>query len=120
MEPRSDKELRRLEELAHLMDEAVGIPGTELRVGLDPLVGLVPGAGDTLTAVVSLWIVFRARRLGVSRGVLLKMAANVAIDWLVGSIPVLGDLFDFGWKANRRNLRLMRRDLEAREEGGAG
>jgi hypothetical protein len=93
------------------MDEAVGVPGTRIRLGLDALLGLVPGVGDVVGAVVSGRVLLASARLGVPAPVLARMAGNMAIDALVGEIPLLGDLFDIGWKANRRNLDLLERHL---------
>lgn len=104
--------LRRVQLVATVLDDAVRIPGTSFRVGLDPVVGLVPGLGDLLGGVASLYIILEAGRAGAPASVLLRMAANVGIDTVVGSIPVLGDLFDFGWKSNTRNARLLERHLE--------
>lgn len=101
-----------LRALGHLLDEAFPIPGTRFRVGFDSLVGLVPGVGDGLTSVLSAYIVVQAARLGVPVPVLARMLLNVAVDGLVGTVPVLGDLFDAGWKANTRNLALLRAELE--------
>lgn len=103
--------LRRLEGLVGLLDDRFRIGG--FRFGLDGLLGLAPGVGDAATGLVAAYVVFEAWRLGASTPTLVRMAANVAIDAAVGSIPVLGDLFDFAWKANRRNLDLLRRELSA-------
>lgn len=110
----ADEERSRLPELrrlVRLMDEAVGVPGTRIRLGLDALLGLVPGVGDVVGAVVSGRVLLASARLGVPAPVLARMAGNMAIDALVGEIPLLGDLFDIGWKANRRNLDLLERHL---------
>lgn len=96
----------RLRRLAHLLDDAIPLPGGR-RVGLDPLIGLIPGVGDAAGALMSAYILVEASRLGASRAVLLRMLANVGVEALVGSIPFLGDLFDAGWKANARNVRLL-------------
>ena len=104
--------LARLERLVRLLDERFSLGG--FRFGLDGLLGLVPGVGDTLGALASAWLVLEARRLGAPRSVLLRMLVNLLLDYLVGAVPVLGDLFDFGFKANRRNLDLLRRALAAR------
>ncbi len=104
--------LARLERLADLLDTRWRIPGTSLRFGLDGVASILPLAGDTATACVSGYLIWQSARLGASRMALLGMAANVALDWAVGSIPLLGTLFDVGFKANRRNMRLLRRHLE--------
>jgi hypothetical protein len=93
--------------LARVLDDAIPIPGTSYRIGLDPLLGLVPGVGDLLGAVLSTWILVVASRLGAPPTVIARMGLNLALDALVGLVPVAGDLFDVGWKANARNLRLL-------------
>lgn len=102
-----------LEFLARWLDDVFKIPGVGIRFGLDVLIGLIPGLGDTASSAVSLYILTAATRYGVSRYTILRMAANLAIDYVVGSIPFLGDLFDVYWKANRRNINLLRRHAEA-------
>ncbi len=98
--------------LARLLDDAIPIPGTEWRIGIDPLLGLVPVLGDALGAVLSSWLVVVAVRRRAPFGVLARMGLNIAIDTVVGSVPVLGDAFDAGWKSNVRNLRLLEDWLE--------
>ena len=99
--------LRVLRRVALLLDEAVAIPGTGIRVGLDPLLGLLPGFGDVAGGLLSLSIVAGASRAGVPNSVLLRMLGNIALDTVFGALPILGDLFDAGWKANARNVRLL-------------
>lgn len=108
--------LRRARAASRLLDEAVGVPGTEARVGLDPVVGLVPGGGDAVAAAVSLYVVFEAWRLGVSRWTLARMVANVAVDAAGGSVPVVGTLFDATWKANQRNVALLAAEVDGSTE----
>lgn len=116
--PRSRAErISRLDALATLLDTAFVIPGTNIRFGFDALVGLVPGIGDALTTAVSLWIVKEARALGAPRHLIVRMLGNVAIDGLVGAVPLLGDAFDVVWKSNRRNMQLLRRHLEREARG---
>jgi hypothetical protein len=109
--------LERLRRLSWWLDSRWTIPGTRIGFGLDGIASLVPVAGDTATAVVSAWIVAEAARYGVPKSLLVRMAANVGIDWLVGSIPVLGTIFDVAFKANRRNINLLHRHLEERLAG---
>ncbi len=111
---RSDA-LDRVELIAWLLDNSIPIPGTGRRVGLDGVIGLVPGVGDLLSAGVSLLVVVRAAQFQLPRVVLARMLANVALDLVVGAIPVLGDAFDLWFKASTRNLDLMRRYLAAPE-----
>lgn len=107
-----------IERLATLMDDAFRVPGTRWRFGWDGVIGLIPGVGDAATAVVALVPVAAAWRLGASRWVIARMLANVAVDSAVGALPVVGDAFDFYFKANRRNARLLRRVRETRPRGG--
>ena len=107
--------LQRLDFLANLLDSAILIPGTNIRFGADAVIGLVPGIGDAVTTALSAWIVYEAHRLGVPRHVLVRMIGNVAIDGLFGAVPLVGDLFDVMWRANKRNMRLLREHLEGAE-----
>ncbi len=103
--------LRRMDRVASLFDDGVKLPVVGVRVGIDPLVGLLPVAGDTIAAVVSLYLVVEAARLGVRKRTLVRMLLNVGVDFAVGSVPLVGDLFDVFWKANRRNLNLVLDDV---------
>lgn len=98
--------------LARVLDTAFRVPGTNFRVGLDPILGLVPGAGDVLGGVLSTYVLLLAAQAGASKPVLLRMLGNVGVDVLVGTVPLLGDLFDAGFKANARNVALLERFLE--------
>jgi hypothetical protein len=95
--------------LASLLDDMFRIPGTAIRFGLDPLIGLVPALGDLLTGAASFLIIFSAWQRQLPKVTVARMMANVAIDTLVGSIPLLGDAFDVAWKSNRKNLNLLQR-----------
>ncbi|OBY27009.1 DUF4112 domain-containing protein [Leisingera sp. JC1] len=106
------KELQTLERLAQRMDRAFRVPLVGVRVGWDSVAGLVPGIGDVLALGPAGYILYRGYRMGASAPVLARMAANIGIDTLVGSIPLAGDLFDVAWKANTRNTALLRRHLE--------
>ena len=101
--------VERLRRVARLLDSAIGIPGTRFRVGFDGLVGLIPGGGDALTALFALWIVYEARRLGLPGTKIARMLLNVGVDAAIGVVPVLGDLFDFAFKANLRNIAIIDR-----------
>ncbi len=101
--------LDRLRTLSRVLDDLVRVPGTRFRFGLDPIIGLVPGLGDAAGAVFAGFILLAGARLGAPPAVLLRMVGNIALDALVGAIPVVGDAFDFGFKANRRNLALLER-----------
>ena len=113
--PRSRAErIARLDALATLLDTAFVVPGTNIRFGIDAMIGLVPGIGDAITTLMSLYIVREARALGVPRRVIARMLMNVALDGVVGAVPLLGDAFDVMWRANRRNMALLQSHL-ARE-----
>jgi len=98
---------------AYWLDAGIRIPGTNLRFGLDPILGLLPAVGDAAGAVLAGWILVAAVQLGASRATLLRMAGNVALDAGLGAVPYLGDAFDFAWKANLRNVALLERHLAA-------
>jgi hypothetical protein len=100
-----------LARLARLLDAAVRVPGTDFRVGLDALLGLVPGVGDLAGAAMSGYIVLAAVRAGAPATVLVMMLTNVAVDTLGGAVPLVGDLFDAGWRSNTRNVALLERHL---------
>ena len=105
---RADVE-RSLEQLSRAMDGLFRIPGTGWRIGLDALVGLVPGVGDFATTAVSLYILAAGVRYRVPKVTLLRMASNIAVDYLLGSVPLVGDLFDAAWKSNQMNVELLKR-----------
>lgn len=100
--------MRDLELLAHWLDTRFRLPGTRIRFGLDSVIGLIPGVGDAVTTLPAAYILLRAHRMGVPRTLLVRMGWNVAMDVAIGAIPVVGDLFDLGFKANRRNIELLR------------
>ena len=105
--PYGPVDLEHLKLLARLMDSAFEIPGLRLRFGLDAILGLLPGIGDLAASFVSLYILQEAQRRGVSRVTLTRMSFNILIDWLVGSVPLLGDAFDVVWKSNLKNVELL-------------
>jgi Domain of unknown function (DUF4112) len=105
--------IKRLERLARLLDSAYRVPGTRIRFGLDPLLGLLPGVGDVASAALSAYLVYEARRLGVSSPMLARMIGNIGLDLMIGAVPLAGDVADVFWRANKRNMRLLRRHLDA-------
>lgn len=111
--PEALASLNRLRRVAWLMDRSIPIGG-RFRVGLDPLLGLIPGLGDWVGAGVSLWMIYEAMRLGLPTAVLARMGVNVAVEAAFGSVPVLGDFFDAAWQANQRNLALVERHYDGR------
>jgi uncharacterized protein DUF4112 len=108
--------VERIDRLATLLDTVFIIPGTNVRFGADALIGLVPGIGDTITTALSAYIVYEAYQLGVPHHVLARMIANVAFDSVTGVVPVAGDVLDVFWRANRRNMRLLREHLDRQGE----
>jgi nitrate reductase NapE component len=98
--------LRNIRFFARLLDQSILLPGG-YRIGIDPVIGLIPGIGDLIGTALSLYIVYQAARLGISKSVLLRMSGNVLLEMLIGEIPILGDIFDAVWKANVRNARLV-------------
>jgi Domain of unknown function (DUF4112) len=107
-------ELLRIRRLADLLDSRWRIPLTPWRIGVDGIAGLVPGVGDTLGMAISAYVVYQASRFGIPKSLLMRMVANVGVDWVVGSVPILGSVFDVAFKANQRNLDLLTRHLERR------
>lgn len=107
-----DDRLRHLDNLSEILDSAFAIPGTRFRIGLDGILGLLPGIGDATGAALSIYLIFEAARLGLPLSTLLRMVGNVAIETAVGAIPIVGDIFDIAWKANMRNIALVRAHSE--------
>lgn len=106
-----------LDDLARYLDGLFRIPGTDWRFGLDAIIGLVPNVGDTITSFASFYILVAGVRYGVPKITLLRMAFNIAVDYLIGSIPFIGDAFDFFWKANQQNMDLIRTRAAGRGQG---
>ena len=118
--PRQAQGLEALRKVAQVLDSAFAVPGTSYRVGLDPILGLVPGLGDLVSPLFTIGILWQARDLALPRIVQLRMIFNVAIDSLLGAVPVVGDLFDFAWKANNRNMALLERHAQEQRTASAG
>jgi hypothetical protein len=108
----SEPQIERLRTISRVLDTAFSIPGTRFRFGLDAIIGLVPGVGDIIGGLFSTYIIFKAARLGAPKATLTRMVVNTGIDTLVGEIPLLGDLFDFGFKSNIRNMALLEDHLQ--------
>jgi hypothetical protein len=103
------RRLELLRQVAIALDSAVAVPGTSFRFGLDPILGLIPGIGDLVSPLFAIGIIWQARDLRIPRVVQMRMILNVAIDAITGIVPLVGDLFDFAWKANTKNLALLER-----------
>lgn len=108
--PTGARRLQRLDRLAWVLDRS--IPIGRCRIGLDPIIGLLPGAGDWIGAMLSLYVLYEGARLGVPRSVLTRMTGNILLETVVGAVPVVGDLFDFAWKANTRNMALIQQHYD--------
>ena len=108
---------RRIEALEKLLERAFVIPGPKIPVGVDSIAGLVPVAGDQVTAAMGIYLVWEARNLGMSKWQLARMLGNVGFDTLVGAVPVAGDVFDFMFRSNTRNLKIIRRHLDRHHPG---
>jgi len=119
IDPQHEHRLRRIHLIARLMDDAVSLPGTNLRLGWDSIIGLAPGIGDAATACISGWLVYEAKQLGVPKWKLARMLGNIGIDTVVGAIPLLGDVFDVAFKANRKNARIIREHFGRTEDFGS-
>ena len=116
----TDPRLRWVERIAQLMDSQFQLPGTRFRFGLDPLLGLLPVVGDLSTTAVSVALLLTMLRHGASGAVVVRMALNILIDTVVGGIPILGNLFDFAFKSNERNVALLRRHYAEGHHAGSG
>ena len=106
------KNLNKIRKIAKILDSAIGIPGTKFRIGLDPILGLIPGGGDLIAGIISAYMIYLATRFGLEKREIFKMFKNVAIETAVGSVPIAGDIFDAYFKANMRNLEILEKHLE--------
>jgi hypothetical protein len=118
--PTDDRAVAALRKWSVLLDSAFRVPGTRVTFGLDPILGLIPGIGDWTSPLFAALVLVHAARLRIPRVVQLRMLINAAIDFGIGIIPVVGDLFDFGWKANVRNLDLLERHARPGTVAGSG
>ncbi len=106
-----EQKLAHIRGLARFLDESIPVPGTKYKIGVEPIVGLIPGVGDFFGVTLSAYIILRAADLGVSAATIVRMIINLAIDGVIGSLPFVGDLFDLVWKANKRNLMIVETEL---------
>jgi len=104
--------LARLDQLSKVFDTAFAIPGTNIRFGVEAFLRLVPGIGDVAASALSCWLIYEASQLGIPQHILWRMIANILVEGAAGTVPIAGDLFDIGWRANRRNVRLLREYFE--------
>jgi hypothetical protein len=109
----TETELAQLRQLSHLWDQAIGIPGTKWRIGLESIIGLLPIGGDWIGLVMSSYILFHAVKFNLPRSIMVRMVINILIDAIVGAVPILGDLFDTTWKANTKNVNLLEAHLKS-------
>jgi uncharacterized protein DUF4112 len=116
----TEESVARVEALARLMDGVFTLPGTNLRLGLDAIVGLVPVAGDVISGLISSYLIWEARRIGAPRWLVARMMTNTLLDTTLGAIPLVGDAFDVMFRANMRNMALLRRHMEGRGLREAG
>jgi len=110
----SEESMARLEAVGRLMDGAFEVPGTNIRLGLDAVIGLVPVAGDMISGIVSSYLIWEARQLGAPPWLIARMMANTLLDTTIGAIPLVGDAFDLMFRANMKNMALLRRHMEKR------
>lgn len=110
---KSPQEIRqRVEALEMLLERSLHIPGTRIPIGLDSIIGLIPVLGDLITTAMGAYLIWEARNLGMSKWQLVRMTANVGVDTVIGAIPLIGDAFDFVWRSNSKNLRIIRKHLD--------
>jgi hypothetical protein len=108
---RREETQQRLRRIAKLMDSQIRVPVLGLRIGADAVLGLVPGVGDAITGLIGAYLIYEAQRLGIPRSAVLRMVANIVFDTAVGAIPVAGDIWDFFFRANDRNMQILARHL---------
>ena len=118
--PSRDEVVARLDAIANLLDNAFTLPGTNIRFGIDGIIGLVPGIGDLVTTALSSYLIWEARRLGLPRWKIARMVGNVAFDTVIGVVPLIGDAADVLFKANRRNMRIIRDHLDVEDRRDRG
>ena len=112
----NEEKLLRLKRLSHNLDEAITIPGTEHKIGIDPIIGLIPGGGDLIGGVLSIYIMHAGIKMGMPKATIIRMFGNVALEFVIGCIPIIGDLFDAMWKSNQRNVKLIEDSIISEEK----
>ena len=112
----NEEKLLRLKRFSHNLDEAFTIPGTKHKIGIDPIIGLIPIGGDLIGGVLSIYIMHAGIRMGMPRAAIVRMFTNVALEFIIGCIPIIGDLFDATWKSNQRNVKLIQDSVVSEEK----
>ena len=112
----NEEKLSRLKRLSEKLDDSITIPGTERKIGIDPIIGLMPVGGDLIGGVISLYIMRSGIKMGVPREIIIRMFVNVALEFVIGCLPIVGDLFDATWKSNQRNVKLIENSVMSNQE----
>ena len=112
----NEEKLNRLKRLSEKLDDSITIPGTERKIGIDPIIGLIPGGGDLIGGVISIYIMHAGIKMGMPRATIIRMFGNVALEFVIGCIPIIGDLFDATWKSNQRNVKLIEDSVMSEEK----
>ena len=112
----NEEKLSRLKRLSEKLDNSITIPGTERKIGIDPIIGLIPGGGDLVGGIISIYVMHSGIKMGVSRKTIIRMFVNIALEFVIGCIPILGDLFDATWKSNQRNVKLIEKSIMSEEK----
>ena len=116
IEEQNEEKLFRLKVLSNRLDEIIIIPGTKYKIGIDPIIGAIPIIGDLLGSIISIYIIYSGSKMGLSSRVVIKMGMNIGLDFVVGLIPIFGDIFDMGWKANKKNIELIEKNITPTSE----
>jgi len=116
IEEQNEERLLRLKLLSNRLDEIITIPGTKYKIGSDPIIGAIPVVGDLLGSIISIYILYSGSKMGLPVKVISKMCLNIGIDFIFGLMPIIGDIFDMGWKANKRNVELIENNINQSNE----
>ena len=112
----NEEKLLRLKRLSEKLDNAFTVPGTQRKIGFDPLIGLIPGGGDLIGGIISIYILHSGIRMGVPREIIIRMFSNIVLEFIIGCVPIIGDLFDAVWKSNQRNVKLIENSVISEEK----
>ena len=112
----NEETLLRLQLLSQRLDESITLPGTKYKIGIDPIIGLIPGGGDVIGGILSMYIMHTGIKMGVQKTVVIKMFRNIALDFIIGWIPIIGDIFDTVWKSNQKNVKLIEDSLAVEDD----